>query len=622
MNSDLDLKLQQLPDSPGVYIMKSGGEIIYVGKAISLKNRVRQYFQSSRGHGPKVQAMVEKIDDFDIILCDGELEALILECNLIKRHKPWYNILLKDDKQYPYIRIDLRQKYPRVELVRQMGKDGAKYYGPYQGATVVRDVLEVLRNVFPLRTCTKELEKKLPQGRPCIQHEMGNCLAPCTGEVGPAEYKEVIAQVLSFLGGRHEDILKSLREDMLEASKQLKFERAGVLRDRIAAIEGILQRQKAVSTGGEDQDVLAAASDGVDAVVCALFIRGGKLIGSDTFVLERAGDEAENGGEWLSMFLLQYYGGASFIPREILLHSAADDAEIIAELLTREKGTKVTVAVPQRAHKRQLVDMAHKNAVDAAAKRAADFATKRARTLGACEQLRDALGMPRTPRRIECYDISNTQGALSIGSMVVFRDGKSSPKDYRQFRIRSVEQPNDFASMAEVISRRFTHAMKEAEELRGQGADPSEGKFSDLPDAVLIDGGPEQLRFALDAARETGISPMPFFFSLAKRFEEVYLPGSREPVLLDSHSDALHLLQRLRDEAHRFGITQHRKLRGKQSIKSRLEEVPGIGPARRRALLNHFRTLDAVKRAEVEDLAAVPGMTVPSAQALYDALRG
>lgn len=621
MNQNLELKLQQLPDSPGVYIMRSRGDIIYVGKAVSLKNRVRSYFQSSRGHTVKVQAMVEKVDDFDIILCDTELEALILECNLIKRHKPWYNILLKDDKNYPYIRIDLAQKFPRVELVRRMEKDGAKYFGPYQGATVVRDVLEVLRGVFPIRTCTRDLEKKLPQGRPCIQYEMGNCLAPCTGNVSPGEYKAVISQVIAFLNGRHDEVLKELGDEMLAASRDMKFERAAVLRDRIAAIEGILQRQKAVSTGGEDQDVLAAASDGVDAVVCALFIRGGKLIGSDTFVLERAGDEAEHGGEWLSMFLVQYYGEASFIPREILLHTPTDDMEIIEELLTREKGTKVTIHIPQRGHKRQLVDMADKNAVDAAAKRAADFATKRARTLGACEQLRDALGMPAVPRRIECYDISNTQGALSIGSMVVFRDGKASPKDYRQFRIRTVEGPNDFLSMNEVITRRFTHAMKEAEELLAEGRDPAEGKFSDLPDAVLIDGGPEQLRFALDAARATGIAPMPFFFSLAKRFEEVYLPGSREPVLLDRHSDALHLLQRLRDEAHRFGITAHRKLRGKQSIKSRLEDIPGIGPTRRRALLNHFRTLDGVKRAEVDELAAVPGMSRPAAQALYDALR-
>ncbi len=618
---DLELKIKNLPDSPGVYIMKHEGDIIYVGKAISLKNRVRQYFQSSRGHGAKVLAMVEKIDDFDIILCDTELEALILECNLIKLHRPWYNILLKDDKQYPYIRIDQKQKYPRVELVRKMEKDGAKYFGPYQGATVVRDVLEVLRGVFPLRTCTKDLEKELPVGRPCIQYEMGNCLAPCGGQVSPGEYKEVIAQVVSFLGGRHEEILVALREQMAEASRELKFERAGILRDRILAIEGILQRQKAVSTAGEDQDVLAAASDGVDAVVVALFIRGGKLIGSDTFVLERAGVEAEYGGEWLSMFLLQYYDEATFIPREILLHTATDDMQVIEELLTREKGSRVYLRVPQREHKKELVDMAHKNAIDAAAKRAADFANKRARTLGACEQLKDALGMQKTPRRIECYDISNTQGALSIGAMVVFIDGKSSPKDYRQFRIRTVEGPNDFESMAEVITRRFTHAQKEAQELIEKGKDPSGGKFTALPDAVLIDGGPVQLRFAMEAAQAAGVNPMPFFFSLAERFEEVYLPDNDDPILLDRHSEALHLLQRLRDEAHRFGITQHRKLRGKQQIKSRLEEVPGIGPTRRRALLSHFRTIEAIRRAQVEELAAVPGMTEPAAKALYEAFR-
>lgn len=620
--ADLTLKLEKLPDQPGVYIMKSEGEIIYVGKAISLKNRVRQYFQSSRGHTSKVLAMVEKVDDFDIILCDNELEALILECNLIKRHRPWYNILLKDDKQYPYIRIDIREKYPPVDLVRQMQRDGAKYFGPYSGATVVREVLDVLRNTFPLRTCKKDLEGDLPVGRPCIQYEMGNCLAPCSGNVSPGEYKEIITRVISFLNGRHEDVLDDLRQKMLEASKAMNYEKAAGFRDRIEAIEQVLLKQKAISTAGEDQDVLAAASDGVDAVVYALFIRGGKLIGSDQFVLERAGAEAEHGGEWLTMFLLQYYDEASFIPKEILLHSPTEDMEVLEELLARQKGSRVYIRVPQREHKKKLVDMAYKNAKDAALKRAADFATQKAKTYGACEQLKDALGMPSVPRRIECYDISNTQGILSVGAMVVFIDGKSARKEYRHFRIKTVEGANDFASMAEVIGRRFRHGMEERETLLSQGKDVSLGKFTDMPDAVLIDGGPEQLRFAIEAAQEAGVSPMPFFFSLAERFEEVYLPDQKEPVLLDRHSEALHLLQRLRDEAHRFGITHHRKLRGKQSVKSRLEEVPGIGPSRRRALLLHFRTIEAIRRASVEELMEVKGMTAPTAQALYDAYHG
>lgn len=618
---DLSLKLSQLPDSPGVYIMKQAGEIIYVGKAISLKNRVRQYFQSSRGHSAKVRAMVEKIDDFDIILCDTELEALILECNLIKRHRPWYNILLKDDKHYPYIRIDMKQKFPRVELVRKMERDGAKYFGPYASATIVREVLEVLRQTFPLRTCKRDLEGKLPVGRPCIQYEMGNCLAPCTGNVSPETYNEVIARVIAFLGGKHEDVLTSLREEMLAESQAMRFERAATLRDRIAAIEAVLQKQKAISTAGEDQDVLAAASDGVDAVVVALFVRGGKLIGSEQFVLERAGDQAEHGGEWLTMFLLQYYDQAAFIPKEILLHSPTEDMEVLEELLSKEKGSRVHIRVPQREHKKKLVDMAHKNANDAALKRAAEFATRKARTLGACEQLREALDMPVLPRRIECYDISNTQGILSVGSMVVFINGKSERSAYRHFRIKTVEGPNDFASMHEVITRRFTHGMQEREELLAQGKDPLTGRFSDIPEAVLIDGGPEQLRFALEAAKATGVTPFPFFFSLAKRFEEVYLPHREQPVLLDRHSEALHLLQRLRDEAHRFGITHHRHLRGKQSVRSRLEDIPGIGPARRRALLLHFRTIEAIKRASVEELCAVKSMTAAAAQAIYDSVR-
>ena len=416
MNPTLEFKISQLPESPGVYQMKRAGEIIYVGKAINLKNRVRQYFHSSKDHTPKVQAMVANIDDFDIILCDTELEALILECNLIKKYRPYYNILLKDDKQYPYIRIDLRQDYPRVELVRRVEKDGAKYFGPYIGATVVRDVLEVLHNSFPLRTCRHDFSFGHGVGgrhRPCLRYQMGLCLAPCTGNVFPGQYRQMLDEILAFLNGKHEDVVRKMRAQMLEASKNLDFERAATLRDRIAAMERVLQKQKALAVSGGDQDVVAVSSDGVDAVVEVIYMREGKILGSDHFIMQRAEAQEE---ESLAMFLLQYYDNAPYIPREILLGEAVEDLDVMEKLLTEKKGSRVHILVPQRGDKKKLVDMARKNAEDIASKRREQFIRQKARTVGACKELADALGLDFVPRRIEGYDISNTQGTLSVAS--------------------------------------------------------------------------------------------------------------------------------------------------------------------------------------------------------------
>lgn len=612
MNPQLEIKLRQLPDSPGCYLMKSRGEIIYVGKAKNLKNRVRQYFQSSRNHTPKVLAMVEKVDDFDIVLVDGELEALILECNLIKLHQPFYNILLKDDKQYPYIRIDTRQDFPRVELVRRMGRDGARYFGPYIGATVVREMLDVLGQEFPLRTCVN-----MPSGgaarRACVHAQIGQCLAPCTGGVTREEYHKVIDRVIAFLSGSDSGVMDMLDRQMREASAAMQFEKAAVYRDRLRAVREIMQKQKAVNTRGDDYDVLACASDGVDALVQALFMRDGKLLGSESFVMERG--DGESAGELIESFMLQYYDEDHPIPPMILVQELTSDADTLTALLREKRGGAVEIRLPQRGDKRQMMEMAQKNARDAADKRAAQLRRSYERTTGALEELQRVLGLERLPRRIEGYDISNTQGALSVASMVVMEDGLPAKKEYRHFRIKTVEGANDFASMHEVIERRFRHGLEEQAELEAEGRNADEGKFSRMPDLVLIDGGPVQLANALDAAAQVGVNvPM---FSLAERIDEIYLPGREETIYLDRHSSALHLIQRLRDEAHRFAITHHRKLRARGSISSQLDSIAGVGERRKRALLKHFKSVESLRAATVEELLEAEGMTRPVAEAVH-----
>ena len=608
MNELLRLKIQKLPDSPGCYLMKSNGQIIYVGKAKNLKNRVRSYFQT-REHTPKVAAMVEKIDDFDVILVDSNLESLILECNLIKLHKPYYNILLKDDKHYPYLRVNVAEDFPRVEMVRRVEKDGARYFGPYMGGGSVREVLDVLRQVFPLRTCAYAMDR--PR-RPCLHHQIGQCLAPCAGLCTRDEYHLYVDQVVEFLSGKSEPVLRDLRKKMQEAAAAMRFEQAGVYRDRIRAVEGLMERQKAIDVRGGDQDILAVHQDGLDAMVQVLFVRGGHMIGGEHFALERAGDLPP--AEVLESFIPQFYEDAQMIPSELIVESLTPGAQELERYLSERRGAKVTLRMPQRGTKHQLVEMAHKNAKDALEKRNARLESQQTRTVGAAKALGEAVGMAGYPRRIEGYDISNTQGVLSVASMVVFIDGMPAKKEYRHFRIKTVVGANDFASMNEVITRRFEHAKRERAELEAAGRDPAEGKFTDLPDLILIDGGPEQLDFARRAMLKAGFD-VPIF-GLAKRLEEIFLPGQAESILLDRHSPALHLIQRVRDEAHRFGITHHRNLRGKASIHSQLEDIPGIGPTRRRALLNHFRTVAALREASVDELCAVQGMSRPAAEAV------
>ena len=624
MNDLLRLKIEKLPTCPGCYLMKSGGTIIYVGKAVNLKNRVSQYFHASRDHTVKVRAMVERIDDFDIVLCDTNLEALILECNLIKLHRPQYNILLKDDKHYPYLRIDVTQDYPRVELVRRVQKDRARYFGPYMGATGVREVLDVLRGLFPLRTCAQPIRPGTTR-RPCLHHQVGECLAPCAGLTTPQEYGQVVQEVIDFLGGKSDAVVDRLTQQMTQAAKEMRFEQAAMLRDRIRGVQNLMERQKAINVRGGDQDILACVSDGIDAMVEVVYVRGGHMIGAESYALEGAGDQSV--AQVLSQFILQFYDDGRMPASELLCMQLPEQAEDIESVLTgRREGRRVVLREPQRGTKHKLVELAVKNATDALQKRNAHLSRQRERTIGACEALAAAVGMDHTPRRIEGYDISNTQGVLSVASMVVAIDGEAANREYRHFRIKTVEGANDFASMNEVLTRRLTRARQEREALIEQGrlnpdgtlpegAPPLTG-FADLPDLILIDGGPQQLRFAREAMLAVGYD-IPIF-GLAKRLEEIFLPDREESILLDRKSPALHLIQRIRDEAHRFGITHHRKLRQKAGMHSSLEDIPGIGPARRRALLAHFGSIAAIAAAAPEELCAVEGIGPAQAKVIWD----
>ena len=622
MNELLQLKLSKLPTCPGCYLMKSGGRIIYVGKAVNLKNRVSQYFHKNRDHTIKVRTMVSRIDDFDIVLCDTNLEALILECNLIKLHRPQYNILLKDDKHYPYLRIDTAQDYPRVELVRRVEKDKARYFGPYMGATGVREVMDVLRGLFPLRTCTQVIKPGMNK-RPCLHHQLGECLAPCAGRTTPEEYGRVVQEVIDFLNGKNDAVTSRLEQQMMDAAKGMRFEQAAQIRDKIRAAQGLLERQKAINVRGGDQDILACTADGIDAMVEIVFVRGGHMIGAEHYCMEGAGDQSA--AQVLSQFILQYYDDGRSAAAEVLCMELPEQAEDIASILTGRKGAKVTLHEPQRGTKHKLVELALKNARDALEKRNAHLARQQERTTGACAVLGEVVGMDTVPRRIEGYDISNTQGDQSVGAMVVAIDGKPAPKEYRIFKIRTVEGANDFASHYEVMSRRLARAKDERDKLIAEGrlnADgtlpegaPALSGFAALPDLILIDGGAQQLRFAREAMHEQGFDiPM---FGLAERLEEIYLPNQEETILLDRKSPALHLIQRIRDEAHRFGITHHRNLRQKASVHSTLEDIPGIGKTRRRALLTHFKSIKRIAEADIEELQKAEGIGPAQARVIY-----
>ena len=602
MNETIREKLNNLPKAPGVYLMKNkAGQVIYVGKALVLKNRVSSYFSNSR-KDVKTTALVEQIDDFDYILTETEIEALILECNMIKRYSPYYNILLRDDKHYPYIRIDMNEKYPRICVTRRVENDGATYYGPYIAAHILHEILETVTKVFPVRLCKKTLTGA-ERLRPCLNYELNRCLAPCAGKVSEYEYKRMVSEVEDFLSGRYKGLQKQLEEDMAAASQNMEYEKAGAIRDRIRALHLLFEKQKAAFPDLNDKDVFAVWQQGDEAVVQGLFVRKGELNHTERFFVSCAGETSQ---KVLSQMLSQYYAGVSGVAKQIYVNEEPSDKELIEQWLTEKRGSKVAMLVPQKGANKKLTDMAVANAKEALTRRLLRLQREYDTTHGALAQLAEVLGIKRGIDRIECYDISNTQGTDSVASMVVFRGGKPEKKSYRRFRIKTVTGADDFASMNEVLTRRLKRALQGT-----QG-------FEELPSLIVVDGGKGQLSTAYDALLSLGLEDSVPLISLAKREEEVFVVGRSEPIVLEKNSHALGLLTRIRDEAHRFAITYHRGLRLKNVEDSLLLKIPHVGAARVKALLAHFETVGDIKAARFDQIVAVPGMDVRAAQAVVD----
>ncbi|MEO8541623.1 MAG: excinuclease ABC subunit UvrC [bacterium] len=609
-------QLAALPARPGVYIMRNAkGEVIYVGKAAKLNNRVRSYFGSPHMMEPKTRALREHIDDFEYIVVGNAGEALILEATLIKRHQPFFNIRLKDDKRYPYLKVDVQNPWPRVYITRRIEKDGARYFGPYASAGSVRATLDLTKKLFPWRSCTKEITGK--DARPCLDYYIKRCIAPCTAFCTKEEYDEVIEDVILFLEGKSDDVLRRLREQMNRAADQMEYERAAQVRDQLRSIERTVERQMVSTTRKEDVDVFGIARNGDQACVQVFFVRGTQMIGRDTFVLEGVRDEPDSAV--LTNFLLQYYEGAQYIPTLVAIPSDPEDRETIEELLTEKRGALVEVRVPERGEKKRLIELAGENAKEALDMMRVKWMADANKTEQALEQLQEELSLPEIPHRIECYDNSNIQGTNPVASMVVFVDGKPETSQYRRFKVKTVVGADDFASMAEILGRRFkNHARSAALQSVSEDGDgerpqkPSPGSEGSegwaLPDLVIIDGGKGQLGAAVQAMREMGVHHIPTV-GLAKRFEELFVPDEDEPVILPRGSEALYLVQRVRDEAHRFAITFHRQVRGKSSIQSALDTIPGIGPKRKKALLRKFGSVKQIREAEVEEIASTVGFT-------------
>ena len=620
---ELAQKLETLPDRPGVYIYRSAdGKVIYVGKAVVLKNRVRSYFHEAARHEPRTRRLVSEIANLEWIVTDTEVEALILENELIKRYRPRYNVRLKDDKTYPYIKLHWHDDFPKVSIVRRMERDGARYYGPFTSAYAVRQTLDVLRRVFPYLDCNRVITGNDP--KPCLYYHIKRCAGPCIGAVSRDEYRAIIAGLGAFLEGDSDTVLKQLGARMQFAAENLQFERAAMLRDQIRAAQQIVERQKVVSGRQEDEDIIAFAQDERTGEACVqvFFIRHGKLIGRESFVLE--GVQPEANGELMAAFVKQFYDDAAFVPPSIMLQKDLDERNIIEQWLrSRRGGHKVTLKVPKRGPKQALMKLAAENASATLASLQAQWQADTNRQTEALSQIQEALGLQSPPGRIECFDISTLQGTNTVGSMVVFAKGAPLKSDYRRFNVKgrgSQGEPDDYASMREVLRRRFRRAVEAAVSDPGSKARSSDAAWRILPDLLIVDGGKGQLSVAMEVLAEYGLSEVVPVAGLAKQREELFLPGRSHPVMLPPASQGLFLIQRIRDEAHRFAITAHREQRSKVSVTSELDAVPGIGPARRRALLKHFGSLDAIREASVEQLAAAPGMNLKAAQMIRERL--
>lgn len=608
-NFNIQEELKKLPGKPGVYLMHDEKDaIIYVGKAISLKNRVRQYFQSSRNRGAKIEQMVTHISRFEYIVTDSELEALVLECNLIKEHRPKYNTMLMDDKTYPFIKVTVNEPFPRVMMARRMKKDKAKYFGPYTSAGAVKDTIELIRKLYHIRSCNRSLPKDIGKERPCLNYHIHQCYAPCQGYISREEYRKSIDEVVRFLNGNYDPILKELEEKMLDASENLEFEKAIEYRELLASVQKIAQKQKITDTAGDDRDIIAMASEGEDAVVQVFFIRGGRLIGRDHFYLKIAENDTKS--EILSSFIKQFYAGTPYIPAELMLPEEIEDQEIIEEWLTTRREHKVRLRIPKKGTKEKLVELAQKNAQMVLKNDKERLKREEGRTIGAVKELEKILGLTGIIR-MEAYDISNTNGFDSVGSMVVYEHGKPKRNDYRKFKIKSVQGPDDYASMNEVLTRRFEHGLRERQ-------DESEtGGFQAFPDLIMMDGGRGQVNIALEVLEKLNLH-IPVCGMVKDdnhRTRGLYFNNVELPI--DRNSECFRLITRIQDEAHRFAITFHRQLRSKGQVHSILDDIPGVGPARRKDLMRSFENIEAIRNATVDNLKELPSMNEKSAQEVY-----
>ncbi len=607
---DIQEELKKLPGKPGVYIMHDEKDnIIYVGKAISLKNRVRQYFQSSRNKGAKIEQMVTHIRRFEYIVTDSELEALVLECNLIKEYRPKYNTMLMDDKAYPFIKVTVEEPFPRVMLARKMVKDKSKYFGPYTSAGAVKDTIELIRKLYQIRSCNRKLPRDIGKERPCLNYHIHQCKAPCQGYISQEGYRESVNEVIHFLNGNYDIILKELEERMEEASEALEFEKAIEYRELLTSVQKIAQKQKITDTAGEDRDILAVAVEEEEAVVQVFFIRGGRLIGRDHFYLKIAKGETQS--EILSSFIKQFYAGTPYIPPRLMLPEEIEDLAVIEEWLTKRRGHRVRLIVPKKGTKEKLVELAKKNAQLVLSTDKERLKREEGRTIGAVKELEKLLGLTGIVR-MEAYDISNTNGFESVGSMVVYEKGRPKRNDYRKFKIKGVQGADDYASMEEVLTRRFEHGLREKEEGKEMGG------FTLFPDLILMDGGKGQVNVALRVLDKLRLN-IPVCGMVkddSHRTRGLYYQN--EEISIDKDSESFKLITRIQDEAHRFAITFHRQLRSQGQVHSILDDIPGVGPARRKDLMRHFENIEAIKNATVEQLKELPSMNEKSAMDVYN----
>ncbi|MGC6177530.1 excinuclease ABC subunit UvrC [Lacrimispora sp. 38-1] len=613
---NIEEELKKLPSQPGVYIMHDRrDEIIYVGKAISLKNRVRQYFQSSRNKTAKIEQMVSRIARFEYIITDSELEALVLECNLIKEHRPRYNTMLKDDKTYPYIKVTMYEEFPRVLFSRDMKKDKSRYFGPYTSAGAVKDTIELIHKLYQIRTCNRNLPRDIGKERPCLNYHIKQCQAPCQGYISQEDYGKSISQVLDFLGGKYAPVIAMLEEKMQTASDEMDYEKAIEYRDLLTSVKQIAQKQKITDSGMEDRDIIAMAKDEKDAVVQVFFVREGKLIGREHFHVNVA--TAEDNGQILTSFVKQFYSGTPFVPREIWVQTQLEEGEVIGEWLSARRGQKVKLIIPKKGQKERLVELAERNAALVLSQDKEKIKREELRTVGAMNEVGSLLGLSDV-KRIEAFDISNISGFESVGSMIVYENGRPKRNDYRKFKIKWVKGANDYASMNEVLTRRFSHGLQEAESLREKGVEEELGSFTRFPDLIMMDGGKGQVNIALEVMEQLGLA-IPVCGMVKDdnhRTRGLYYNNVEIPI--DRHSEGFKLITRIQDEAHRFAIEYHRSLRSKGQVKSILDDIPNIGPGRRKALMRRFKGLEAVKEATLEELEATEGMNSRSAKSVYD----